>query len=445
MAPTRTAKRAAETAPAEEPALKKLAPTLRKNGVSQATFKQIAEVLDHPMASYLPADCKKMLLAMLPQSLCVPSDQREEPQNLAVKMMGEVVVSIEQKLKQAVDDESAKVSDVENSKATLSESRAVAEAALEAKKSVVAAAQSELHNSSEAVIVAKAAAAKSEEAHREFDASLTKALAEKAEMEGALSGDFQILKVGEWKDSPNPHIQAIQPLLSKLSMDESLKTAQQSVLTKKPTERGGFDMTVIDELDKCFEAKIQELAHFLESGKSQRAAKAAPVAEDAAARDAAELQQKDCSNRLLEAKQAQKEAAAALKEAEAALESFEPTLKAATAVRDANQQELQIFLDNAVASFHQLKDRISAKKQRELAAQAKAEAEAKAQAEAEALAAEKAAAEQAAAEAKPAEDDVSKQEAVPMITEETAPAKQMEEVTAGEMEARVIRLGGGGC
>eukprot|EP00439_Symbiodinium_sp_Y106_P018680 s6048_g2.t1 len=90
-------------------------------------------------------------------------------------------------------------------------------------------------------------------------------------------------------------------------------------------------------------------------------------------------------------------------------------------------------------------DRISAKKQRELAAQAKAEAEAKAQAEAEALAAEKAAAEQAAAEAKPAEDDVSKQEAVPMITEETAPAKQMEEVTAGEMEARVIRLGGGGC
>ncbi|CAE7216099.1 unnamed protein product [Symbiodinium microadriaticum] len=114
-------------------------------------------------------------------------------------------------------------------------------------------------------------------------------------------------------------------------------------------------MTVIDELDKCFEAKVQELAHFLESEKGQREAKAAHAAEDAAARDAAELQQQDCSNRLLEAKQAQKEAAAALKEAEAAVENFEPTLKAATAVRDANQQELQIFLDGAVACFHQLK------------------------------------------------------------------------------------------
>jgi len=137
------------------------------------------------------------------------------------------------------------------------------------------------------------------------------------------------------------------------------------------------------------------------------------------------------------------------------VENFEPTLKAATAVRDANQQELQIFLDGALACFHQLKERLSAKRLRELAAQAKAEAEAKAQAEseamaaekaaAEAVAAEKAAAEQAAAEATPAEDDASKQEAVPMITEEIAPAKQMEEVTVGEMEARVIRLGGGGC
>ncbi|CAE7393921.1 unnamed protein product [Symbiodinium natans] len=184
---------------------------------------------------------------------------------------------------EVVEDESAQVSGVENSKATLSESRAAAESMLQA------------------VIVAKSAAAKSEEAPSDMESSLGKAAAEKAELAAALSGTWQILKVGEWTDSPHSHIEAIQPLLSKLSLDESMKAAQRSVLTKKPCDRDGFDCTrvlvstVMDQLDKCFQAKIEELARFLEFGKSQSEAKAAQVAQDAAAREAAELQQKASS------------------------------------------------------------------------------------------------------------------------------------------------------
>lgn len=85
MAPARSGKRQA-TGHVEEPPHKKVAPLLKKHGVTQAIFKQMVEVLQHPLASHLTEDCKEMILAMLPHSLCVPSDLREEVQDSAVKM-----------------------------------------------------------------------------------------------------------------------------------------------------------------------------------------------------------------------------------------------------------------------------------------------------------------------------------------------------------------------
>jgi len=405
MAPSRNTKRAASTGPAGEPLpkkaavdemTKKAAPILKRHGVTQASYKQVAEALMHPMASYLPEACRNMLLAGLPQSLCVPSDLRQEFQNQAVSMMGEVVCKIVEKLQETLDEENTNVAGTESSKAELDDKVNSAESALKDAQASVSERDADLQASSEAVLTAKASLVKREEEQKTGDVELVVTQASKKEIDETLAGVFQILKAGTWEDAEQAkhHFQAMAPLAGKLAIDESLKTAMQSVLLKKPDQRGPFDTTVIDELDKCFQAKIDELTQILDNGKPASEVRAAAVAEAKAALEAAESKQKECSSNLLAAKEAQKEALANLNVAQAAIADFVPAFKAATELRDEKQLELQTFVDVTQTAFNQMKERLSAKKLKELAA-----AEAAAKAEAEAAEAAKALEEEAAAKA----------------------------------------------
>eukprot|EP00931_Biecheleriopsis_adriatica_P039524 TRINITY_DN225_c0_g1_i1.p1 TRINITY_DN225_c0_g1~~TRINITY_DN225_c0_g1_i1.p1 ORF type:complete len:446 (-),score=195.29 TRINITY_DN225_c0_g1_i1:128-1465(-) len=441
MAPSRNSKRAASSAPAGEPLpkksavdemTKKAAPVLKKHGVTQASYKQIAEALMHPMASYLPEECRSMLLAGIPQSLCVPSDLRQELQNLAVNMMGEVICKIVENLQQALDAENTKVLSEENAKAELDEKLNVAESNLKDTQAAVSERDADLQASSEAVLTAKAALIKREEEQKAGDAELVATQASKAELDEAVTGVFQTLKAGAWEDAEQAkqHFQAMAPLAVKIAVDESLKTAMQSVLLKKPEQRGPFDATVIDELDKCFQAKIGELTQILDAGKPASEARAAAVAEAKAALEAAESKQKECSNNILAAKETQKEAAANVKAAKAAVADFEPSFKAATELRDEKQKELQTFVDIGQTAFNQMKDRLSAKKLKEIAA-----AEAAAKAEAEAAEAAKAAEEEAAAKAAEA-NKAAEEEAAAKAAEADKPAEPAEEPAAMETEAK---------
>jgi len=402
---------------------KKAAPILKKHGVTQASYKQIAEALMHPMASYLPDVCRDMLLAGLPQSLCVPSDLRQEFQNQAVNMMGEVVCKIVEKLQETLDEENTKVAGTESLKVELDEKVNSADTALKDAQASVSERDADLQTSSEAVLTAKAALAKREEEQKTGDAELVTTKASKEELDGALAGVFQMLKAGAWEDveQAKQHFQAIAPLAAKLAMDESLKTAMQTVLLKKPDQRGPFDTTVIDELDKCFQIKIDELTKILDDGKPASEARAAAVAEANAALEAAESQQKEFSNNLLAAKEAHKEAAANVKTAKAAVLDFEPAFKAATELRDKKQLELQTFVEISQTAFIQMKERISAKKLKELAA-----AEAAAKAETEAAEAAKALEEDAAAK---------QAEAAKSVQEEAKVVEEAEEPIAMDVES----------
>lgn len=396
MAPSRNNKRAASTAPAGSPTkkaavdemTKKAAPILKKHGLTQAAYKQVAEALSHPMASYLPEECRKMLLAGLPQSLCVPSDLRQEFQNLAVTMMGEVICKAVENMQKVLDEENAKVAGTESSKVQLDEVVNSEQAALKDAQAAVSDRDADLQTSSEAVLAAKANFAKREEEQKTGDEDILANQASKDELDAAVAGVFQTLKDGAWEDleQAKQQFEAMAPLAGKLAIDESLKTAMQSVLLKKPEQRGPFDTTVIEELDKCFQAKIGELTQILDAAKPASEARAAAVAEAKAALDAAESNQKECTNNLLAAKEAHKEAKEKLKSAQTAVTDFEPSFKAATELRDEKLQELQMFVDTNQSTFDQMKDRLSAKKLKEIAA-----AEAAAKAEADAAAAAKAA------------------------------------------------------
>ncbi|CAK8991291.1 unnamed protein product [Durusdinium trenchii] len=60
------------------PEEQKIATVLKKLHVTQQSFKLLSEALHHPLSD-LPEDCRQMLLAGLPFSVCVFQDERRVP------------------------------------------------------------------------------------------------------------------------------------------------------------------------------------------------------------------------------------------------------------------------------------------------------------------------------------------------------------------------------
>ncbi|CAJ1420599.1 unnamed protein product [Effrenium voratum] len=270
-----------------------------------------------------------------------------------------------------------------------------AEEALEGAKGSSSTASAELQAASEAVVKAKASAAQTAKAKKAGDAELEQGIATKELLDSALQS-FEQLKVG----GDAQLFKALEPALKLLPMDKSLRTTVPGVLTKTPDQRGVFDGTVVEELEKRFGLKIAEQAEAVATLRAAAAEKAQQAQEAAEATEAAEEQQKKASDGVCAAKQAQKDAAQAVAKAKEAVTVYKPEFKAATKARDAKQEELQVFTDNGLATFQDLKGRISAKKRKEMKAAEAAKAEeeaAKAEAEAAAAAAEADQAAQAAA------------------------------------------------
>eukprot|EP00933_Yihiella_yeosuensis_P062012 TRINITY_DN64926_c0_g1_i1.p1 TRINITY_DN64926_c0_g1~~TRINITY_DN64926_c0_g1_i1.p1 ORF type:complete len:421 (-),score=195.82 TRINITY_DN64926_c0_g1_i1:163-1425(-) len=405
MAPkTRSGGKRASTAPhSEEPPAKKLATTLKKHGVTQASYKVILEALSNPLLD-VPEQCRKMLIAMAPQSICVPVDERQEFQEIGVQMISDAMTKLQGALQKAVDEENEKVAGAESTKGELETNVAAAEGALNAAQEATAAKTTALATASEGVVASGKALAAAEEEQRNGDAGLVVAKSDKEALEAALAENFAKLKAGECEEGQTQTLFiALRNLMGKVTMDESLKSAVPGALTKQPSARGGFDHTVIDEFEKAFKTKIAELEASLASAQPDSEARAQAVAAAMEAKEAAAKAQQEASADLLAAKETQKEATAALKAAKAAVTANKPEYTAATSHRDEKQAELDAYVDQQMAMLATLKEKISAKKLRAQAAEAAAEAAAQAAKEAEEAEAAAAAAAEAEAAAAPAE------------------------------------------
>jgi len=385
MAPSRNNKRVAASAPADEPPSKKLAATLKKNGVTQASYKNITEAISHPMAGDLPENCRNMLLAGLPHSLCVASDLRQEVQNLGVIMIGEVVSTIRENMQKALDDENAKVAGAEASKNELVEKLQTAQKTLQDSQATVAERDQELQNASDVVVKAKAQLAKHEDEQKAGDVAFVAAQSDKESLETGMNGSFHKLKAGDFEEGQaQEHYEALVPCMAKLNLDASLISAAKSVLLKSASARGAFDLTVLEELDRSFQAKIADISATLANEQPAAEARAKAVSDSKWALEDVDAKQKECSGNLVAAKEAEKDAAAAVKSATAAVDNHLPQVKAATQLRDEKKIELEAFTQSTMCSFTQLKDRLSAKRLKEMkAAEAAEAAEAAARAAAE--------------------------------------------------------------
>lgn len=368
MAP-RGLKRAASSAPME-PKAKQAFDPFKEYDVDRETFNSAVSALQHPLLSQLGIneDCRQMLSAAAPLSLCVPSDQRHQHQRLAVEMLGEVATGVEGALREAAVSAEAALAEIEGSRDGLQERVKAAGEELDGASSEAEARKRALDAASAGVLAARRALSEKQEEQRKAVALIQQSQGDQERLRAILDGPFAKLRDGEWSGNAEAKTlyAEVAKMLPKLQLDDSLVQALPSSMVKKPEERGAFDKMVSDQLQLGLQGRISGLGDSVSAMQPEGEKCASAVEGAEGALEQATSAQQDAAGELNLAQEARRKATAALDAARGALTGFEPQRKAAMDAMDSKRTALADFQSGCVASLQRLRDRSTAPAPREL-------------------------------------------------------------------------------
>jgi len=312
-------------------------------------------------ASELPEDCRTMLEASVPGCFSPPANERHELQRLMVKWIGETIERVEARLRQAVDDEDAKVANAEATNAEAEKAVSDAKGILETKETDLSANKTASIEAAQAVKSAKAGLTEAQVAQKKGDASLAEAGKRKEEYEGALKDHVGFLKEDDGFDanSAKTHTTQVMRIAKKIGLDDSLLTALPSACATTPSRRGSFDKMVVSELESSFQSKVAAVTEEMNTGAEATANRSAAVAAAEQGVQAAEDAQKDADAALAAAQTAQGEAAVGLREAEKGSKAKAAEKAAAEELKKNAEQVLENFIGYNVLCFNTLRDKAS--------------------------------------------------------------------------------------
>lgn len=356
-------KRAATQDLDSQPAAKKV-----PQGVAKSNFKAVVDLLEHPLAHDIPENCRQMLTAMLPTSLCVPSDERHPHQTMVVDMVGDVTEEVESRMKTSIDTSAARVAELESSRPGFDRQKSEAEAKLAVALGDLNAKKIASSDASVQVAEAKALLSERQQALKAAEAPLKPVRKEKEGLESMLSTDFKALcDPAEWEASKvKKRCNAIVSLAKKLSCDDSLTSSLPGSLSKKPDERTQFDGMVLQQFEVGVSEKVQQLVATLEAG-SISIADCVSAVEGAQSEFDKRKEVSDTAAAALKAAQSEhREFSATLQAANDSIGNYEPEMNKAQAFHSEKVEELKNFQEWNVFSYKSLKDRVSDKRMKEL-------------------------------------------------------------------------------
>jgi len=359
MAPKKGAKRTQEAAQvsAEVEQAKKLQAVLRKRGVNKDTYSGVVEAINHPLAGDLNADTRKMLVATLAQGLCAPPGEREEVQEISIRMLNQVIDSIMSQMQAEIDTATESFDSVESRKAQMEQEVAKADAALEEASTEVSERKNKLAESTKEVMDAKDALAQLEAAQKDADAQHQQFREDKETIEATIATDFQVLRDGEADaEQAKQHYEKLAALVGKLTLDASLLTALPTCMVKKPSERGSFDAMVVATLEEGLKGKVAKLTESIEEGEPDAAARLQAAEAANQALEAKKQAQQELANALNTASELKEQRAKDKQAATAVLSNYEPEVQAASQAKIQKKTQLQGFKDWNHACFTLLRD-----------------------------------------------------------------------------------------
>jgi len=302
-----------------------------------------------------------MLEAGVPGCLGPPANERHQLQSSMVQWIGETIEGVEARLRQAVDEEAAKVAKADEACKEAENAVSDAKGILEAKDAELAEKKSAKNEAVQAVKSAKAGLTEAQVAQKKGDASLAEAGKHKEEYEGILNNHVGYLKEDDGFDvnRAKTHTTEVMRTAKKIGLDESLLTALPSACTTTPSQRGSFDKMVISELESSFQNKVAALTEEMSTGAEATANRAAAVAGAEQVVQAAEEVQKDAEAALAAAQAAQGEAVAGLQEAEKNKKAKAAEQAAVGELKKKSEQVLERFVGHNVMCFSTLRDKVS--------------------------------------------------------------------------------------
>merc|ERR1712060_2999 len=164
---------------------------------------------------------------------------------------------------------------------------------------------------------------------------------------------------GEWEIAKvQKSLDALLPLAKNLAFDESLITALPTSCMKKPSDRGGFDVMVVNQLEVDLNNRVAALSEALSNGAPASAERAATVVAMQKVLDEANDEHQRAAGDLSATQTAHCEAASALKIVEATSTEFLSEYGRLTGERDEKVFEMDNFMNYNMLCFTTLRDKI---------------------------------------------------------------------------------------
>jgi len=312
-------------------------------------------IIEHPLAE-LSDECRKMLKAIVPWSICVPIESRDQSQISCIKMLTEVHEQVQRSMQEAIDAEEFKVADIENNGASFTERLRYAEDECTEAKQIVDDRTKDLAEISESLFSARKGVTEAKSEQAVGDADLNKIRNQQSEFENALENSLRPLKGSEWKDEDGPGLlKVLLAAANKLSLEDSLKSALSNSGLKR--DRGPFDVMVFDQLEESLQTKIEALSQEAAPLLSSASERATKVQIKEAELEQFTNKQRDAANELSRVQAEHKKTADNVATIKHDSATFEPTLAKAKAVLKKKQDELQSFKDFNIAIFDMFLER----------------------------------------------------------------------------------------
>lgn len=312
----------------------------------------ILEAID--LAQDLPNSCKSMLTAMVPEAFTVPADERHAYQTMFVDVVGECVRKTEEDMKIDISKEKENASALSGRKEVLVKSIEDAEKIHLDKKTIMEQQKSNLAELFRTVLENRIALSAAEQA---LEAATAPVAELKKEVEACHSAIQDLVTLrGETEASATEAIVSkLTILATHLGVEETLSSSLPAACAKKPSDRGPFDVMVLEQFEKEVTAKAAGFQGQIQSQEANVAALAAQVETAKAKLDETTSAHHSASSLLTQAMDEEKKTRAAHSDSQAELAAFEPQFNAATEAVMEKEASLANFQTWNVASFDVLK------------------------------------------------------------------------------------------
>jgi hypothetical protein len=346
------------------PAAAAASPEKKKARSSEAKvdpqLKAVMEAVE--LATEFPEDCRKMVLAALPDSLAVVSTERVSCQQMMVKIAGEIVESVEKRLLSEAVAAAAALTEIHGSKGVLEQKAEEAKNSSEAASNVVTEKNTAVTTSGVALFDAKHALSERQKEQKAGEVASVQNVKDLAVYEGAVEKELVLLRDGSWESKPEAVAaeKIVMKLVTSCKLDDSLMMVAPKAIQKKPAERGEFDNIAVKTIEEGLVSRVAELKKLVAEAESDAAAKVAAVAAAQAAADSTAEAKEKAGAELKDAKAAAKEAAASAKSAKAAVEGHESAVEAAQHDKEAKDASAAQFKSHNVECFAALRDKVAA-------------------------------------------------------------------------------------